>query len=52
MTVEEPEWDPRTTLFESQEESMTDSAGKLIDKPVKWGNERIFAAFHTLPQGE
>ena len=52
MTVEEPEWDPRTTWFEYQEESMTDSAGKIIDKPVKWGNERIIAAFHTLPQGE
>ena len=31
---------------------MTDSAGKLIDKPVKWGNECIIAALHTLPQGE
>ena len=31
---------------------MTDSAGKLIEKPVKWGNERIIAALHTLPQGE
>ena len=31
---------------------MTDSAVKLIDKPVKWGNERIIAALHTLPQGE
>ena len=52
MTVEEPEWDPWTTRFKSQEESMTDLAGKLIDKPVKWGNERIITAFHTLPQGE
>ena len=34
MTVKEPEWNPRTTRFESQEESMTDSEGKLIDKPV------------------
>ena len=31
---------------------MTDLAGKLIDKPVKWGNELIIAAFRTLPQGE
>ena len=31
---------------------MTDSAGKLIKKPVKRGNERIIAALHTLPQGE
>ena len=31
---------------------MTDSAFKLIQKPVKWGNERIIAALHTLPQGE
>ena len=52
MTVEEPEWDPWTTRFKSQEESMTDSAGKLIEKSVKWGNERIIAALHTLPQGE
>ena len=52
MTVEEPEWDPRTTRFKSQEESMTYSVGKLIGKPVKWGNERIIAALHTLPQGE
>ena len=35
MTAEEPEWDPRTTWFESWEESMTDLAGKLIDRPVK-----------------
>ena len=52
MTDEDPEWDPRTTRFKSQEESMTDSAGKLIEKSVKWGNERIIAALHTLPQGE
>ena len=52
MTVKEPEWDPRTTRFESQEESMTDSSGKLIDRPVKWGNERIIATLYTLPQGE
>ena len=52
MTVKEPEWEPRTKRFESQEESMTDSAGKLIDEPVKWGNEFIIAALHTLPQGE
>ena len=51
MIVEEPEWDPRTTRFESQEESMTDSLGKLIDRSVKWGNERIIAALYTLPQG-
>ena len=50
MTVKEPEWYPRTTRFKSQEESMTDSSGKLIDRPVKWGNERIIAALHTLPQ--
>ena len=31
---------------------MTDLAGKLIDKPVKWGNEHIIAALHTLTQGE
>ena len=31
---------------------MTDLAGKLIDKLVKWVNERIIAALHTLPQGE
>ena len=31
---------------------MTHSAGKLIEKPVKWGNECIIAALHTLPQGE
>ena len=31
---------------------MTDSSGKLIDRPVKWGNEHIIAALHTLPQGE
>ena len=31
---------------------MTDLAGKLIEKPVKWGNERIIAALHTPPQGE
>ena len=31
---------------------MTDLAGKFIDKPVKWGNERIIAALHMLPQGE
>ena len=31
---------------------MTDSLGKLIDRPVKWGNERIIAALHTLSQGE
>ena len=49
MTVEEPEWEPRTKQFESQEESMTDLAGKLIDKPVKWGNERIIAELHTVP---
>ena len=52
MTVKEPEWDPRTTWFESKEEPMTDSSGKIIDRPVKWGNERIFAALHTLHQGE
>ena len=52
MTVEEPEWDPRTTRFESQEESMTDSSGKLINRPMKWGNKSIIAALHTLPQGE
>ena len=52
MTTKEPEWDPQTTRFESQEESMTDSAGKLIDKPVKWGNEHIISALHTPPQGE
>ena len=52
MTVEDPEWDSRTTWFESQEESMTDSSGKLIDRPVKWGNERIIATLYTLPQGE
>ena len=28
---------------------MTDLAGKFIDKPVKWGNERIIAALHMLP---
>ena len=52
MTVKEPEWDPRTTRFESQEESMTDSSGKLIDRPMKWGNKSTISAFHTLPQGE
>ena len=52
MTVEKYEWYPRTTRFESQKELMTDSPGKLIDKPVKWGNERIITALHTLPQGE
>ena len=52
MTVEEPEWDSRTTWFESQEESMTDSSGKLIDRPMKWGNRSIIAALQTLPQGE
>ena len=31
---------------------MTDLAGKLIDKPVKWLNERIITALHTPPQGE
>ena len=31
---------------------MTDSSGKLIDKPGKWGNERIIIALHMLPQGE
>ena len=31
---------------------MTDSTGELIEKPVEWGNERIIAALHTLPQGE
>ena len=31
---------------------MNDLAGKLIEKPVKWGNEPIIAALHTLPQGE
>ena len=31
---------------------MTYSAGKLIEKPVKWENEHIIAALHTLPQGE
>ena len=36
----------------SQEELMTDLSGKLIDIPVKWGNERIIAALKTLPQGE
>ena len=51
MTVKDPEWDPRTTRFGSQEESMTDSAGKLIDKPIKWGNECIIATLHTLHQG-
>ena len=30
---------------------MTDSAGKLIDKPIKWGNECIIATLHTLHQG-
>ena len=52
MKVEEPEWDPRTTRFESQEELMTDSSGNLIDRPVKWGNDRRIAALHTLPQGD
>ena len=52
MTVEEPEWDPWTTRFKSQEELMTDLAGKRIDKPVKWLNERIITALHTPPQGE
>ena len=52
MTVEKPKWDPRTTRFEYQEESMTDSSGKLIYRPLKWGKERIIAALHTLPQGE
>ena len=31
---------------------MTDLAGKLIGKPVKWGNEHIIAALHTLPKGK
>ena len=31
---------------------MTDLAGKIIDKPVKWWNERIIAALNMLPQGE
>ena len=52
MTVEEPEWEPQTTWFESQELPMTDLAGKIIDKPFKWGNEHIISALHTLPQGE
>ena len=51
MTAEDPEWNPRTTRFESQEESMTDSSGKLIDRPMKWGNKSKIAALHTLPQG-
>ena len=48
MIVEEPEWDPLTTRFKS----MTDLAGKLIERLVKWGNELIIAALHTLPQNE
>ena len=31
---------------------MTDSSGKLIDRPMKWGNKSIISALHTLPQGE
>ena len=31
---------------------MTDLAGKLIEKPVKLGNECIIAVLHTFPQGE
>ena len=31
---------------------MTDSSGKLIDRPMKWGNKSIIAALHTLPQVE
>ena len=31
---------------------MTDSSGKIIDIPVKWGNEGTIAALHTLSQGE
>ena len=31
---------------------MTDSTGKINDKQVKWGNERIIAALLTPPQGE
>ena len=31
---------------------MNDSAGEIIDKLVKWGNERIIAALHTIPQGK
>ena len=31
---------------------MNDSAGKIIDKLVKWGIERIIAALHTIPQGK
>ena len=31
---------------------MTDSTGKINDKQVKWGNERIIAALLTLPQSE
>ena len=52
MKVEEPEWYPRTIRFESQEESMTDWAGKLIEKPVKWRNECIIDELHLLSQGE
>ena len=31
---------------------MTNSSGKLIDRPMKWGNKSIIAALHTPPQGE
>ena len=31
---------------------MTDSSGKFINRPMKWGNKSIIAALHTLPQGK
>ena len=51
MTPEEPEWDPSSKKFQEQEESMTDSQGKLKDDaPRDWTAQRVVAALHTHPQ--
>jgi hypothetical protein len=50
LTSESPEWDPSTTRFQEQEDAMTDSNGKLIDRPLKWTADRMVASLHTFPQ--
>lgn len=40
MTPDEPEWDPKSTRFQEQEEAMLDSRGLLKDlAPRKWTTE-------------
>ena len=53
LTSESPKWEPSTTRFQEQEDTMLDTNGNLLDKPVtNWSRKRILVALNMMSQCE